>query len=169
MQMICERPLIEKNARNTRVVNALMRTGYAKTNPITMGHFYDGLLFDWLRIKSDEENLKKIRNLGEKGLALIQEWLALVEREYPELMDAFTPRCPAAQGGRARRRNVLLPELEQCVIDMSETGKGDAELTEIQINFFLNCFGTYFEQDKARAIMLHVKQTAERFMCLGFD
>jgi len=62
-----------------------------------------------------------------------------------------------------------LPELEQCVIDMSETGKGDAELTEIQINFFLNCFGTYFEQDKAREIMLHVKQTAERFMCLGFD
>ncbi len=168
MQMICERPPIEKNALNTRVVNALMRTGYAKTNVLAAGHFYDGLLFDWLRIKSDAEPLKKIRNLGKKGFALIQEWLALVEREYPDLMDAFTPRCPAGQG-RTRRRNVLLPELEQCVIDMSETGKGDAELTEIQINFFLNCFGTYFEQEKAREIMLHVKQTAERFMCLGFD
>jgi hypothetical protein len=169
MQMICERPPIEKNALNTRVVNALMRTGYAKTKAIPMGHFYDGLVFDWMRIKSDEDNLKKIRNFGVKGFAMVQEWFALVEKEYPELIDAFTPRCPAGQGGRARRRNELLPSLEQCVIDMAENGKGDLELTEMQIYFFLNCFGTYFEHEKAREIMLHVKQTAERFMYLGFD
>ncbi len=173
MQMICEKPPIEKNALNTGVVNALMRAGYANTKAIPTAHFYDGLVFDWKRIKSDPGSLRNVRNVGEKGFALVHEWLALVEKEYPELIDAFTPlytsACSVAQGGRARPRNELLPALEQCVIDMSESGKDDMELTEIQIYFFLNCFGAYFENDKAREIMLHVKQTAERFICLGFN
>jgi hypothetical protein len=173
MQRICEKPPIEKSSLNTGVVNALMRAGYAKTKAIPLGHFYDGLVFDWKRIKSDEHNLKKIRNFGGKGFAVVQTWLALVEKEYPELIGSFTPHYTSArsvaQGGSARRTNELLPELEQCVIDMAQNGTGDLELMEIQLYFFLNCFGTYFEQERAKQIMLHVKQTAERFMFVGFN
>jgi hypothetical protein len=154
MQMICDNPPIKKNSLNTKVVNALMRAGYAKTSAMPKSHIYDGLVFDWTRIKGEESALKKIRGLGMKGFFLVQEWLSLIEKED------LAP---------LKRRNDLLPELEQCVMDMTENGKGDMALMEIQIYFFLDCFGTYLEQDKANEIMLHVKQTAERFMCLGFN
>jgi hypothetical protein len=77
-KMICENPPIERNSLNVRTINALIRAGYARVeNQRFPGDYrnYKGLEIDWNKIRENETSLWVIRNLGDKSIVRIKEWM----------------------------------------------------------------------------------------------
>ena len=88
--MICKIPPIKRSDLAVRTVNCLIYGGYCKVGDYGYknGKKYFGPNFDleWDRINQDYHTLHRIRNMGNKSLKLVAEWLLLIRNTYPELL-----------------------------------------------------------------------------------
>ena len=80
-----EKPPIGRSPRESRLFIWLVRQGLA-------GWYFDGRIpigayVKWRDIKKYGSKLFHVRGLGEAGYKLLQEWLEIVERDFPELLE----------------------------------------------------------------------------------
>src|SRR5690349_9263578 len=103
MTLICERPPIERNGTNTRIVSCLLHAGLAKVKG--RYRFYRNVILDWKTIKDmGDEIISHCGGFGVKSYERLSEWLAVVEERYPELItEEFAPK-----------QTVVLPECPTC-------------------------------------------------------
>ena len=83
--ILCEKPLIEGSGNDTRVITGLLLSGLAVSVDREVYGEYP-VIVNWAKVVKYKD-YTMIRNVGKTGEVILREWVEMVKKDYPELLE----------------------------------------------------------------------------------